>query len=147
MLWGAPVVVALLLYLLVRGSSDGSRPSPEPVANDLSPTIVEPVPAPIVAAPPVVVAPPAPPVPSVNVSQLKLVGLFSRGALIAMADGSQHFVRVGREIVPGVTLARVEVHQAVLATAAGEVRLGFDAGTPPDNAVVAAPPALTPPRP
>jgi hypothetical protein len=75
--------------------------------------------------PPIVIAPP-PAAPAVDVSQLRLFGVMASGAVIGMADGSQRFVPVGREIIPGATLLRVELHHAVLMTAAGEVRLGFD---------------------
>ena len=141
LLWGTPVVGVLLLYLLARGG--GGAPSAGSVANDLPATYAGAQPAPIIAAPPVAVPLPVPSAPSADVSQLKLVGLLSRGALIAMPDGSQHFVPVGRELAPGIVLSRVEVHQAVLATAAGEVRLGFDAGPAPGNAVE----TVQPPRP
>jgi hypothetical protein len=69
--------------------------------------------------------------------------------LIAMADGTQRFVPVGREIVPGVILRGVDVHQAILATPGGEVRLPLDVGPPaPAPAVaVATPPSGTPPTP
>jgi len=139
LLLGGAVIALLLLYLLTRGGS--APPAEETVLNDLSPTIpATPPPSPAVApqelvAPPVVVAA-APPV---DVSQLRLVGLLSRGAVIAMADGSQRFVPVGREIVPGVTLSGIDVHQAILATPSGEVRLGFDSAVQPQAPIVVAP--------
>ena len=69
-----------------------------------------------------------------DASQLRLFGMLSRGAVIGMADGTQRFVPVGREIVPGVTLRGVDVHQAILATPSGEVRLGFDVAAQPQAA-------------
>jgi hypothetical protein len=54
--------------------------------------------------------------------------------VIGMADGTQRFVPVGREIVPGVILRRIEVHHAILATGTGEVRLGFDSAAQPQPA-------------
>jgi hypothetical protein len=107
---GGLVIVALLAYLLWP---EGDAPPPAPVQP-------EPV-----APPPLVIVPPAA-APAVDVSQLHLFGVMASGAVFGMADGGQRFVPVGREIVPGVTLLRVELHHAVLATAAGEVRLGFD---------------------
>ena len=142
--WGAPVVLILLLYLAFRGDGESNAPPAEPatVVHDLPATYAQAPAAPVMAPPPVVVASPqvvvAQPVvvvPTTDVSQLKLVGLLSRGAVIAMADGSQRFIPIGREIVPGVILRRVEVHQAVLATGAGEVRLGFDVASPPTTSV------------
>src|SRR5436305_175263 len=144
LLWGGPVAALLAIYLLSRGS--GAGPPPEPLPAD--------APAAAMAAPPPVIAlpPPAPlaaasvtAAPAADVAQLRLVGILSRGALIAMADGSQRFVPVGREIVPGIVLRGVDVHQAILATPGGEVRLPFDvAGT----SLSAPPPSPAPgPRP
>ena len=148
LLLGGAVIALLLLYLLTRG---GSAPPPDdPVRNDVSATV------PAASAPPVVaVAPPVPvpvvvaPTPGVEVSQLHLVGLLSRGAVIAMADGTQRFIPIGREIVPGVILRGVDVRQAILATPSGEVRLGFDAAAEPGAPAVVTPsnPRGTPPTP
>jgi membrane-associated protease RseP (regulator of RpoE activity) len=103
-----------------------------------------PAPALPVQAPPAIVIAPPPAVPAaptaVDVSRLRLFGVMASGAVFGMADGSQRFVPVGREVVPGATLLRVELHHAVLATAAGEVRLGFDGV---DQAAPAATPAAT----
>ena len=131
LLWGGAAIAVLLLYLLMRGGS--SAPPAEPVQAD--------VPATMPAAPPPVVAVAAPVamVPSADLSQLRLFGLLSRGAVIGMPDGTQRFIPIGREIVPGVTLRGVEVHHAILATGSGEVRLGFD-GVAQQQAA-AAPPA------
>jgi len=148
LLLGGVVIAILLLYLLTRGGST-SRPE-EPVQNDVFATIpAEPAPPVVAVAPPVAVPVVVAPAPGVEVSQLHLVGLLSRGAVIAMADGTQRFVPVGREIVPGVTLRGVDVHQAILATPSGEVRLGFDAAAQPGTPVVVTPanPRGTPPTP
>jgi hypothetical protein len=88
---------------------------------------------PPVAAAPVAVAP------SVDASQLHLIGNLSRGAVIGMADGTQRFVPVGREILPGVTLRAVDVHQIILATPSGEARLGFDTPAQPQPAAIPTP--------
>jgi hypothetical protein len=132
LLGGGAVIAVLLLYLLIRGG--GSGPPPEPVVTEVQATLpaapapVAPASAPVVMVTPVVVTPAA------NLSQLRLVGIFSRGAVIAMADGTQRFVPVGREFLPGVTLRGVELHHAILATPSGEVRLGFDSAAPPQAA-------------
>ncbi|HMG46503.1 MAG TPA: hypothetical protein VK614_03485 [Allosphingosinicella sp.] len=111
---GGLVIAALLAYLLWPKAE--SRPAPALQVQAPPP-------------PPIVIAPP-PAAPAVDVSQLRLFGVMASGAVIGMADGSQRFVPVGREIIPGATLLRVELHHAVLATAAGEVRLGFDGVAP-----------------
>ena len=48
------------------------------------------------------------------------------GAVIGLADGSQRYVPLGREVLPGLTLKRLEVHHAVLDAGGTEIRLGFD---------------------
>jgi hypothetical protein len=118
---GGLVIAALLAYLLWPEAE--SRPAPALQVQ--------------APPPPIVIAPP-PAAPAVDVSQLRLFGVMASGAVFGMADGSQRFVPVGREVVPGATLLRVELHHAVLATAAGEVRLGFDGV---DQAAPAAAPA------
>jgi hypothetical protein len=131
LLWGGTAIAILLLYLLMRGGSPAAPA--EPVQAD--------VPATMPAAPPPIMAVAAPvmgPAPAVDVSQLRLFGLLSRGAVIGMADGTQRFIPIGREIVPGVTLRGVEIHHAILATGAGEVRLGFDGVAQPEVAAAAA---------
>ena len=88
MLWGGAAIAVLLLYLLLRGGDSGAPA--EPVQAD-APAALPPAPPPVVA-----VAAPVAAVPAADVSQLRLVGLLSRGAVIAMADGTQRFVPVGR---------------------------------------------------
>jgi hypothetical protein len=139
LLWGGAVIAVLLLYLLLRGSDSGS--SAEPVQPEIaastpaeqSATYATPLQPPVAA--PVAVAPVAA-APATDVSQLRLYGILSRGAVIGMADGTQRFVPIGREIVPGVTLRGVDVHHIILATGSGEVRLGFD--NPAQNAAAPA---------
>jgi hypothetical protein len=124
LLWGGAAIAVLLLYLVLRGG--GSSTPTEPVRADMPETLPV-APAPLAAVPasvPLTVPMAVPP--TADVSQLHLFGLLSGGAVIGMADGSQRFVRLGREVVPGVTLRGVDVHHAILATPSGEVRLGFD---------------------
>jgi hypothetical protein len=137
LLWGGAVIAVLLLYLLLRGGDSGPPAEPVPpemVATTPTPEQAETYAAPVqpsVVSAQVAVAPVAA-APATDASQLRLFGLLSRGAVIGMADGTQRFVPIGREIVPGVTLRAVDVHQAILSTPSGEVRLGFD--NPAQNA-------------
>jgi hypothetical protein len=135
-----------LLYLLLRGGDSGAPA--EPIQADIAATMPAAQPATYATPvqPPAIAAPVAV-TPSVDVSQLHLFGLLSRGAVIGMADGTQRFVPVGREIVPGVTLRGVDVHHIILATPSGEVRLGID--NPAQNSAVTAPAVQsgTPPTP
>ena len=126
---GGTVVVLLLAYLLWPQGDAPPTPAPTRAA------------APSPPPPPVAMPPPA--APAADVAQLHLVGVMASGAVIGRADGSQRFVPLGREVVPGATLVRVELHAAVLATAAGEVRLGFDSA----DRGAAAPAAAAPPPP
>jgi hypothetical protein len=138
LLWGGAIVAVLLLYLLLRGGD--SRPKAELVQADIAATAPAGQPAAYAApAQPPMAAAPVALVPSVDASQLHLSGILSRGAVIGMADGSQRFVPVGREVVPGVTLRAVDVHHAILATPSGEVRLGFDTPAQPQPAAVPTP--------
>jgi hypothetical protein len=162
LLFGAPVIGLLLLYLLVHeGSGGGAAQSSAPLPDPEAPIGAATLPAgPIVQVDtPATVAPPGPvmqvPVQAVAVqvaatgpdpSQFHLFGLLSSGAVIGMADGSQHFVRIGREVAPGIVLRGVDVHHAILATPSGEIQLGFDAGPQP-QAPVRVTPSGTPPRP
>ncbi|MBV8972583.1 MAG: hypothetical protein JO290_09865 [Sphingomonadaceae bacterium] len=143
-------MAVLILYLLTRG--EGSAPRPEPLPADAPATVETAPPPPMAALPPPMPAPlataPVVAAPSSSASQLRLVGILASGALIAMADGTQRFVPVGREIVPGVTLRGVDVHEAILATPGGEIRLPLDVGPPPQQVVApAATPPGTPPTP
>jgi general secretion pathway protein C len=119
--WGGALIAVLILYLAMRGG--GAAPSSVELVQPDARTA--PPPPPIVAMPP-----PAGIVPAADLSQLRLFGVLGSGAVIGMADGTQRFVPLGREILPGVILRRVEVHHAVLAGASGEARLGFDGIAP-----------------
>src|SRR3954469_13684243 len=146
-LGGGARIGALILYLVLRGG--GSGPPAQPARTDTVVTLPADRPATYAAPvqPPIIVMPgpsavagaPVAVVPTADASQLRLFGLLSRGAVIGMPDGTQHFVPVGREIMPGVTLRGVDVHHAILATPSGEVRLGFDSAADPQIPVVAAP--------
>lgn len=141
---GGGVIALLLLYLLLRGGD--SQSGREPARNDAVSILPVDQPAtyatpvqpasspPAIVATPVVVAPVAV-VPNVDISQLRLYGVLSRGAVIGMADGTQRFVPIGREFLPGMTLRGVDSHHAIIATAGGEVRLGFDIAAQPQAPV------------
>ena len=138
LLWGAPVIVLLLGYLLFKGSAD-RPPPPAPAPVEIAPAMA--MPAPAVAAPqPIAVAVVA--VPAAGLAQYRLVGILSRGAILAGPDGVQRNVPIGREIAPGASLRRVELHAAVFATAGGEVRLGFDGVAPTAGIASVAVPGL-----
>ncbi|HET9428833.1 MAG TPA: type II secretion system protein N [Allosphingosinicella sp.] len=87
--------------------------------------------APALAQPPdpapLATAPLAPPAPAPDLSGLRLHGLTATGAIIATAGG-QRLVRLGREVVAGVTLTEVRQHHAVLSTSAGLFELGLLGG-------------------
>ena len=138
---GGGVIALLLLYLLLRGGDSGTERDPARndtvaiVPVDQPATYAAPVPAPptIVATP--VVAAPVAVAPNGDVSQLRLYGVLSRGAVIGMPDGTQRFVPIGREFLPGMILRGVDTHHAIIATGAGEVRLGFDIAAQPQAPV------------
>ena len=111
---GSAIVALLLAYLIFWPPSMPDAPVAvtEPVVPP--PASASSAPAPTPAAPPA------------DTSQLRLYGVLGDGAVIGLADGSQRYVPLGREILPGVKLERLEVHHAVLASPGGEIRLGFD---------------------
>ncbi|HST35908.1 MAG TPA: PDZ domain-containing protein [Allosphingosinicella sp.] len=125
---GGLVIAVLLAYLLLwRG-----EPAPPPVQAPATQAVTS-------TAPPVPV-PQAPPVPPpADASQLRLYGVMGGGAVIGLADGSQRYVPLGREVLPGLTLKRLEVHHAVLDSGGTEIRLGFD-GIAEAQATAAPPP-------
>ncbi len=110
---GGALVVVLLLFVLPR--DEPAQPSLAPPPPEARPPAASP-------APPAMAAP----APAPDASQLRLAGLLATGAIIGTAGGNQRFVPLGRDVVPGLTLRRVELHHAILASAGGEVRLGFD---------------------
>lgn len=125
---GGAVIVALLVFLLFR-SGDSSEPAPV----DIVPQQAQPAPPPAAA----MAAPP-----QTDASQLRLFGVMGAGAVLGFADGSQRYVPIGRDVLPGLRLVRVEVRHAVLQSAGGEIRLGFDGvaaapAAPPGQAATA----------
>ena len=111
---------AASLSMLVTAPSE---PAPPPPAASAVP-----------AAPPPLPQPAAAPSPLPSLEGLRLHGLAGRGAIIGDADGHQRFYAVGREIRPGLSVARVEQSHVILAVGDAEVRLRFDGAvqaTPP----------------
>ena len=127
---GGAFALALPLALILLPGENPDRAAAAPVLPPSPPEIAEP------AAPP----PPSPP----SAAGLRLHGLLGRGAIIALADGRQRFFAIGREVAPGLTVARIEPQAVILASAGGELRLGFDgAAANPEGAPGPAPAAAT----
>lgn len=135
-LWIAAAVPAgaLLLYLLAGRSAE-----PVSIVELVSPQQRPPA----AAAPAAPLLPVAAPAPPSSAEGLRLYGLLGGGAIVGLADGSQRFVRVGRELLPGLRVARVEQHHLVLASAGGELRLGFDGAAPVQTSAPSATAAVT----
>jgi type II secretory pathway component PulC len=104
------LALPLALMLLPGETPDGAAAAPSPPAPAM--------PIPQENAPPSVPPPSA--------AGLRLHGLLGRGAILALADGRQRFVAIGREAAPGLRVARIESQAVILASAGGELRLGFD---------------------
>jgi type II secretory pathway component PulC len=127
---GGAFALALPLALILLPGDTPDRAAAAPVLPPSPPAIAEPA------------APPPPPPPSA--AGLKLHGLLGRGAIIALADGRQRFFAIGREVAPGLSVARIEPHAVILASDGGELRLGFDgAAANPEGAPGQAPAAAT----
>ena len=108
---GAIASLLLLLYLSLRGEAPGAALPPQPAPPPLA------TPAP--AEPQAAVAPTATP------EGLRLHGITGAGAIIAMADGRQRLVTVGREVLPGLVLAENHPDHVVLRSGTSEFRLDF----------------------
>jgi general secretion pathway protein C len=107
----AGLLVLVLAYMMLAGPEvPPATPSPPPP------------PPPVAAAPP-----PAPPpvAPAASPEGLRLHGVTGAGAIIAMPDGNQRLVRLGRDVLPGLKLEQVRLDHALLRSAAGAFRLDF----------------------
>lgn len=110
---GAGAAASLLALTLAQRDLPEAQPAP---------------PLPVIAEP--IQAPPAPPAtPAVSADGLRLHGLTATGAIISGGDGAQRLVRVGRDVMPGLVLERVEQHRAVLRSGANRYLLGFEGAT------------------
>lgn len=127
---GAGIVLLLLTWWLTQPAEEAVAP-PAPIA-------AAPPPAPVAATP----TPPAPSAPAATPEGLRLFGLTGSGAIIGLPDGSQRLVRIGREVMPGLTLAEVRQHNALLRSAADEFQLDFQGvAAAPGQPAAAAPQA------
>ncbi len=112
---GAAIAALLALFIFLRSGSD------EPPA--VSPP---PPPAPPPAASPPAATTPLPAAAPASPQGLRLFGVAGAGAIIGMPDGSQRLVAIGRDVLPGLTLASVAVDHALLRSSTATYRLGFD---------------------
>lgn len=93
---------------------------PEDPVGAVPPAQAQSAPSPVpIAAPAAAASAPAP-----DLSGLRLHGLTATGAIIA-STGGQRLVRLGREVIPGVTLKEVRQHHALLSTSSGLFELGL----------------------
>jgi general secretion pathway protein C len=95
------------------------------------PAETPPQPPPPASSPPAAAAPAAPP-PSAE--GLRLYGLLGGGAIIGFPDGRQRFIAIGRDVLPGLRISRIEQQYVVLGSVGGELRLGFDGVRPVEGA-------------
>ena len=125
-------LIAIALGLTVVLAASLFRPTNPELAVQTPPSPAAPAVSAAAPAPP-----PTPPVPSAQ--GLRLHGLLGLGAIFAFPDGRQRFVAVGRDVVPGLRVARIEQQGVILASATGELRLGFEgAGAAPGATLPAA---------
>lgn len=120
------LAVLLALMLFRSGTSgDAAAPPPAPPSPVAVAAIATPAPEPL------------PPPPSAE--GLRLYGLLGLGAIIGFPDGRQSFIAVGRDVRPGLRVARIEQQTVILASAGGEIRLGFDGAAAPVATAPASP--------
>jgi membrane-associated protease RseP (regulator of RpoE activity) len=148
---GAVIATLVLGYLLWPSGSGQSAVElvPADQRSAPAPAAAAPQPLPVVQAGPPAAAP-APAAPAGVAEGLVLHGVMAGGAVIGFPDGSQRYVPVGRELMPGLRLQAVQLREAILASGSVNYRLGF--GGPampltPAPQVVGAPaaPAVPPP--
>ena len=132
---GAVAATLLLAYLLWPSGGGGSAVELVPANQRPAPSAASPQPIPVVQAPPPMTAAVAP---AGLTEGLILHGVMAGGAVIGFPDGTQRYVPIGREVIPGLRLQGVQLREAILAAGSVNYRLGF--GGP---AVPLAPPAGT----
>ncbi len=137
---GAIVATLLLAYLLWPSGGGGSAVELVPADQRPTPAAAVRQPVPIVQAPPAA----APAAPAGLTEGLVLHGVMAGGAIIGFPDGSQRYVPIGREVMPGLSLQGVRLHEAILAAGPVNYRLGFGG---PAMALTPAPPAVGAPAP
>jgi type II secretion system protein C len=126
---GAGVLALAAALLLMRPETPPAPAPPPPLPQAAAPSQMA------EAAPPA--AMPAP-----STEGLKLHGLLGAGAVIALPDGRQRWVRVGGDVLPGLRLEEVRQNLAVLASSGGRFELSFEgvATRPPPTATAGAAP-------
>jgi len=134
---GAAIATLLLAYLLWPSGGGGSAVELVPADQRPAPTAAAPQPIPVVQAQPMTTAPVAA-APAGLTEGLVLHGVMAGGAVIGFPDGSQRYVPVGRELIPGLRLQAVQLREAILAAGSINYRLGFGG---PATALTPAPPA------
>ncbi|WP_324750603.1 type II secretion system protein N [Sphingomonas sp. LY54] len=121
---GAGAAAVLAFAAILSGGADE--------AEDMAPVeLGDPSRAAGSSAPPLPVAsPPSGPLPPATApapaNAFVLRGVLARSAILAMPDGSQRTVPVGREFQPGLTLKSVAVDHVVLASPGGDLRLDLN---------------------
>ena len=73
---------------------------------------------------------------------LVLHGVMAGGAVIGFPDGSQRYIAIGRDVMPGLRLQAVQLRQAILASGSINYRLGFAGPAVPVTPTPAAAPAV-----
>jgi general secretion pathway protein C len=147
---GAGALLLFLIWLLFLRDS-GDEGSVELAASPPAPAILAPAPVePAPLPPPAMPVISAPSVAPATVSAFVLQGVSGGGpgggaALIQYQNGAQRLVRVGREIVPGMTLTGVDLNWAIASSGGGNVRLDLNRpGATPVAAAGAPAPASAP---
>ena len=136
---GAAVATLLLAYLLWPTGNGGSAVELVPADQRPAPTAaVAPQPIPVVQAPPTV----APAAPAGLTEGVVLHGVMAGGAVIGFPDGSQRYVPIGREVMPGLRLQGVQLREAILAAGTVNYRLGFGGPARPLTPVPASGPVV-----
>lgn len=136
---GAVLATLLLLYLLWPSGSGNSAVELVPADQRPAPVAAAaPQPIPVVQAPP----PVSSPAPAGLTDGLVLHGVMAGGAVIGFPDGSQRYVPVGREVMPGLRLEGVQLREAILAAGSVNYRLGFAGPAMPLTPVPGSAPAV-----
>ena len=135
---GAVIAILLLAFLLWPSGGGNSAVELVPADQRPTPTAAAPQAIPVVQAPP----PAAVPAPAGLTEGLILHGVMAGGAVIGFPDGSQRYVPVGREVMPGLRLQGVQLHEAILAAGTVNYRLGFAGPAIPLTPVPASGPAI-----
>ncbi len=116
-LGGVAVLLTLIAgYQLLGDAGAPPAPTPTPVSLPSPALFSAQVPTP-------------PPVPAASSDGLRLHGVTGAGAIISGGDGRQRLVAIGRDVLPGLTLAQVRIDHALLRSANGDIRLDFAGAT------------------